>query len=236
MQKNYKLKSELLTLAFRLLIILVSIIGILAPTQNSFFGQFWFFTLQTNMLVIVVTLLLAISQICNFCKTKNHIFSRPWLKSLHIASTFYITITGVIYCFVLVPVAIMTNSPIASSLSYRDIFLHIFVPVLAIVDYFALDEKIHLSKSSAVLFLVYPFLYVLTIFSRAALGGSTFPGGSSYPYFFIDPTFNNQGWLTVIFYSALCLILFYLLALLYIFINNKLIDTNLFSRQKNDSN
>ncbi len=236
MQKNYKLKTELLILAFRLLIILISLIGILAPTQNTFWGQFWFFTLQTNMLVIIVTMLLAISQICNLCKIKNHIFSKPWLKILHIASTFYITITGVIYCFVLVPVAIMTNSPIAASLSYRDIFLHIFVPVLSIVDYFSLDAKIYLSKSSALLFLVYPFFYVLIIFSRAALGGNAFPGGSYYPYFFIDPTFNNQGWLAVIFYSALCLILFYLLALLYIFINNKLIEINYSSNKKSDSN
>jgi len=236
MQKDYKLKYEFLILTFRLFMILISLTGILAPTQNTFWGQFWFFTLQTNMLVIVITMLLIISQICKLCKISNSIIFKSWLNLLHIASTFYITITGVIYCFVLVPVAILTNNLISASLSYRDIFLHIFVPALSIIDYFALNDKIHISKSSAVLFLFYPFLYVLAIFSRAALGGSSFPGGSSYPYFFIDPTFNNQGWLPVIFYSTLCLILFYLLALLYIYINNKLIDPKLLSHQKNDSN
>ena len=220
--KLINLKKEFLLMSLRLIIIIISLIGIFAPTQNSFLGQFWFFTLQTNLFVIILMSILIISQIFKIFNTYPSFTSTSWFGMIRVSITFYITITGVIFCFILAPVAVITNSYIATSLNYRDIFLHIFVPMLTIIEYYSSEYKPMLKKSNALLFLIYPIIYVLSIFIRAALGGTAFPGGSIYPYFFIDPSFNNQGWLSVLFFISLCIIAFYLLALLYVFFNNKL--------------
>lgn len=216
-------KKELLDIIYRASIIVVSLIGICSPSQNSFFNQFWFFTLQTNSFVVIIMLTIIFVQIANLLGAKIKFINSVWFNYIKLSTTFYITITGFIYCFILAPVAIITNSPLATSITHRDIFLHVIVPIMTIIEYYLLSNKSILKSSDALLFLIYPILYVITIFLRAIFGGSPFPGGSIYPYFFIDPFFNNQGWDMVTFYIALCLISFYLLGLLYIYINNKII-------------
>ena len=165
-------------------------------------------------------------QILKLLKLNVSFFHTTIFNYFRISTTFYITITGFIYCFVLAPVAIITNSPLVTTVSYRDILLHIFVPIMTICEYYLFGHKTTLKKSDALLFLTYPVVYVSAIFLRATFSSITFPGGSLYPYFFIDPTFNNQGWLAVFYYSTICLIFFFLLGLLYIFLNNKLTDIN----------
>ncbi len=216
-------KIEILFFIFRLLIISIAAIGIFLPTENSFLGQFWFFTLQTTLFVVILMTAKIVFQILKFFGREFNFFKSTIFSYFQTAVTFYITITGVIFCFVLAPVALLTNSAFISSLKARDILLHIFVPLLTIIEYYVCEEKTFLRKRSALLFLIYPVVYVLLAFARAAIFQTAFPGGSKYPYFFIDPTFNGQGWSMVAFYCALFLLSFYFLGLLYIFINNKLI-------------
>lgn len=218
------IKIEILYFILRILIISISLLGIFHPSANTFWGQFWFFTLQTNLFVIILMIFKIIFQITHIFKVNFNISYKPWIHYLEIFIAFYITITGFIFCFILVPVALATNTAFISSLSYRDIFLHIFVPFLTLIEYYSCDNKILLKNKSAFLFLIYPLVYCLLTFARAFFGGKPFPGGSQYPYFFIDPTFNNQGWLVVICYFILCLLAFYFLALIFIFINNKIIN------------
>ncbi len=216
-------KKEFLYAAFRLSIITIALIGIFAETENSFLGQFWFFTLQTNLFVIILMLTKIIMQILSIFNQGYNFSNSVTFGYVKISITFYITITGTIFCFVLVPVALATNSSFVTDLSYRDIFLHIFVPLLTIIEYCSCEEKSLLKKRYALILLAYPIVYVVSIFIRALLGGKPFPGGSKYPYFFIDPTFNSQGWPMVFFYCIMLITSFYLLALLFIFINNKLV-------------
>lgn len=223
---KFGLKKEILFLIFRMLIIAISLIGIFAPTQNSFLGQFWFFSLQTNLFVVIMMTIMVVSQILNIFNIELKFISRKLFKFLRIATTFFISITAIIYCFLLAPVAIMTNSPLVAQVSYRDIFLHVLVPVLSIIEYYMLSQKYKLKLVHAFLFLIYPLLYMLSSFIRAGVSQTTFPGGSLYPYFFIDPTFNSQGWAPVFFSISLCLIGFFLLALLFIYFNNKLIKND----------
>lgn len=215
-------KNEFIILFFRVTIIAIALIGIFAPTANSFLGQFWFFTLQTNLFIVLIMSILVICKILNFLKIETTFIKNKIFSYLRLLTTFFITITGLIYCFILAPVAIVTNNLMSITLSYRDIFLHIFVPVLSIIEYFVLSEKVYIKIRSSFIFLIYPIIYVLSIFLRAGLGGTAFPGGSVYPYFFIDPTFYNQGWLAVCGYSIILLIGFYLLSLLFIYFNNKI--------------
>lgn len=225
MKLNYN-KIKFLILIFRLTIIALILIGIFAPTENTFGGQFWFFTIQTNMLILFSMLLLVFSQILNILKVSNNIHTQKWFIIFRMLSTFFISITCLVYCFILAPMVVVTNNLINVSLSYRDIFFHIFVPLLANIDFFFTSPKIILSFKSVFLFLIYPIIYVIAIFARVFLGGKTFAGGSVYPYFFIDPTFYNQGWFMVLFYLILLLIAIFLLALLYIYFNNSLLKKN----------
>ena len=231
--KRANIKYEILIILFRILTIIIILLGLFSKTQNGLLNQFWFFTIQTNTFVLIACLFSIIFQLLNLIYFSKHIEPPTILLTLKLSSTFYISITGFIYCFVLAPVAIITNSALELTLAYRDIFLHIFVPILSIIDYFVLSKKRQLSKTNAFLFLIYPICYLFLIFTRASLGGNAFAGGSSYPYFFIDPTFNSQGWLIVIYYCLICLIFFFLLALIYIYINNKLINKS--SLLKSDS-
>ena len=219
-------KYNLLILLFRLTIVAIAVTGIFAKTPNGFWGQFWFFTLQTNLFVTIMMITLIFNQILNFFNIKTTFTKSTWFFYLRILVTFFISITGLIFCFILTPVAIVTNNLISVTLSYRDIFLHIFVPILTIIEFFVLAPKIKIKQTSSYLFLIYPLIYTLTIFLRATFNGSTFPGGSIYPYFFLDPTFYNQGWTTVFCYSIILLVSFHLLSMLFIYFNNKLISAN----------
>ena len=185
--------------------------------------QFWFFTVQTNMFVVIIELFLGIGLILDIFKVKNNLTRNKLFSTTRLMVTFFITITGVIYCFVLAPAGILFGGKsVPLMLGVRNILLHVVVPVLSVVGYYKFCPKEQLSKHYAFLFLIYPFVYFIMVNLRVWLGGTAFYDGTLYPYFFIDPTINNQGWGMVAIYICVIIAIFYGLARLYIYANNKI--------------
>lgn len=219
------MKSKIFELVFKFLIVAFGICGIFLPDPNGMAKQFWFFTLQTNVFVVIFAAILCVCIVLELCCNKPVAFAtKKTFLTLKLMVSFFITITGVIYCFVLAPAGIIYNHPDAPNMfNLRNVLLHIVVPIMTVVDYFLFSPKIYISKKTAFAFLIYPIFYFLLVNVRVWCGGTPFYDGTMYPYFFIDPTLDNQGWGAVCLYLAVISILFYLLARLYIYLSNKVL-------------
>ena len=207
---------------FRISLISIIVIGLTAYTPNGEIGQFWFFTAQTNLFLLFLELTLVITNIFELFNVIVTFKYAKWFTFIRLLVTYCISITGLVYCFILAPVAFVTKSELIQNFGYRDILLHIFSPLMAFIDYIIFGTKHHVPVKMGILFLIYPIIYFVSINLRVWLGGSEFGIGSLYPYFFIDPTFLEQGWGMVAFYAAIFFVFFYLLASLFLYINDKL--------------
>ena len=215
--------KNIFKLVFRIAIIASVIVGIcLTPAARSS-EQFWFFTIQTNLFIATIELILVVCQILNMCKIKTPFAESKTFSFIRTLTTFFITITGLIYCFVLAPAGIyFDGEPLSVLFDARNVLLHVTVPIMSIVDHLFYCKKGDLKFKHAPIFLIYPIIYFAIVNLRVLFGGTPFVSGSYYPYFFLDPYLENQGWgMIAIYLSVICLI-FYGLAILYITIDKKL--------------
>ncbi len=216
------MKPKFFELFFRLTTAIVAIVGLGLSSPYGPAMQFWFFTSQTNAFVAVVELISVICITLQLCGKTPKFVNTKWFSILHLMTSFFITITGIIYCFILTPAGVIWGGKdISFMLNIRNIILHAIVPLMSILGYFIFTKKHPISKKLALLFLAYPLCYFVSVILRVAFGGKPFYDGTLYPYFFIDPTINNQGWELVSIWVILISISFYLLALLYIHLTNK---------------
>ncbi len=209
-------------------IVLLVLVSIIAQFIGKFYSQFWYFTLQTNSFIMIMSVVIIVVDIMALKNKEVKFVTSRWFNFFRLLTTFFITITGVVYMFVLAPVSIVVNklSP-ALVFNFTNLFLHLFVPTISIVSYVLFAKHGLVKYRDAFYFLIYPLLYLLLVNVRVWLGGgNTLLNNDKYPYFFIDPTFNNQGWGVVWCYIAGLIVAFYLLALLYIFIDKKLAKHN----------
>ncbi len=99
--------------------------------------------------------------------------------------TMCITVTFIIYHFILAPTAFIM-SPDYSLYSMRDIIVHYVVPFMMIFDWILLDKKGLYRITEPLLWIGLPYVYLIFALVRGYFGGSITPGGSKYPYFFLD--------------------------------------------------
>ncbi|MDR3021546.1 MAG: Pr6Pr family membrane protein [Clostridiales bacterium] len=150
------------------------------------------FTYQSNILVVLVLVTLA------FCdNTKFRYY-------LVYATTLAITVTGLVYNFVLYP---MTENQIVFS-AWSNFSLHALSMILMIVNYFVFEQKGNFNVRHLLVGLIFPLLYWIVFIS---IGGLI----DWYPYFFMNPTETSTVmlivWLTAL--MTIFLILGYLLVL-----------------------
>ena len=215
--------KNIFKLIFRLVIIASVIVGICLTPSARASEQFWFFTVQTNIFIAVVELILVVCQILNMFKIQTPFTGGKTFSFIRTLTTFFITITGLIYCFVLAPAGIyFDGEPISKLFDTRNVLLHVTVPIMSIIDHLFYCEKGGLKFKYAPIFLIYPVIYFVMVNLRVLFGGAPFVNNSYYPYFFLDPYLENQGWgMVAIYLSVICLI-FYGLAVLYIYIDKKI--------------
>ena len=210
-------------LIFRLTIIASVVVGICLTPVSRAVEQFWFFTIQTNIFVAIIETILVVCQILNMCKKQTPFIQNKTFSFVRILTAFFITITGLIYCFVPAPAGMFfDNEPFSKLFDVRNVLLHVVVPVMAIIDYLLYSKKGGLLYRHAPLFLIYPLIYFALVNFRVIFGGAPFASGSYYPYFFLDPYHENQTWGTIAIYIAIICLLFYGLACLYIFLDKRL--------------
>lgn len=143
---------------------------------------FSFFTIQSNVLVILLLLVIGIANLLGI--TKN-------IASLRGALTLYISMTGIIYFLLLAG----NETALQTTIPWVNIVLHYLLPIVVIADWIAFPPKHNVPFKHALLWLLYPFAYLLYTFTRGVVTGW-------YPYPFLNPL--TTGWPNVV---AVCLII-----------------------------
>lgn len=127
-----------------------------------------YFTILTNLMVAVTYAALALS---------GRVGSPVWLGGV----TLWIVITGVVYHLLLAA----TDTQDTAVSWYANIGLHSVVPGLVALWWLAAGPREGLGIHAALLWLLWPLLYVCYALLRGQIDGT-------YPYFFTDPT--RIGW------------------------------------------
>ena len=225
-----KISSD--ALIFRIVAFIISLTGIIMHLSAGRFMSEGFmikhnmayFTIQTNIFISVLFLILIIKTLVNR-KNTDKIKIAVINPVIHTGLTFYITITMLGFWVLLAPTTGINSSPYIFCSS---MLLHTVTPLLAIADFLIFVPHGRLVKKDVLKWLVYPAVYLVFVFIYSKtitepyysfnINGTKFD--LMYPYPFLDAAF--MGVKGVIIAVIVLIILFALLGLLYIWIDKKL--------------
>lgn len=178
-------KENLISAISKLLLVVGVIIGVWASLlQEGFFNpkHFLYYTIQSNIEIGIICLVSLL-----FIFSKKEIPSI--LYSLKFIFTVAITLTGLVFNFILYPASIFSTHPL-NPLSTANFFTHIFVPILSLIDFFAFDYKLKITKKTFLLGLITPLIYFIFVMFCTKVG-IRFSGNLFVPYFFLDYKVNS---------------------------------------------
>ena len=167
-----------ISLVLKAVVITSAVVGTLLSYlggRNTFMGGsvvFMYFTIQSNIAIAVIC------AIGTGFLLKDKETSRAW-HVIKFVGTVSITLTGVVFGFVLAP----TLGTLAWNI--QNILTHVVVPVAAVIDFFITCSTARIKKSNVFLVTIPPILYAI----YAGIGfieGWEFAGGLNYPYFFLN--------------------------------------------------
>ncbi|MCR4610606.1 MAG: Pr6Pr family membrane protein [Lachnospiraceae bacterium] len=170
--------QRIISLILKTVIVLSVLIGVimgaLASEANFMGGDtvFMYFTIQSNILIGLICLIGAILIITNRYENK------VWYIIKYIG-TVSITLTGVVFCFVLAP------GMGANAWNLVNVLTHVVVPVVSVIDFFVICTVTKIKKINALWVTVPPLLYAF----YAGIGyvnNWQFFEGYNYPYFFLN--------------------------------------------------
>ena len=139
-------------------LIIVGILGIIFTmfSAGTFMGDnkaLYYFTVQSNITIIGITIVFLVDTIRQLFKKES--FINQVLLKIKYVFTIAITITFLVFTVLLAP-----TLGIEYLLSYNNFSLHFIVPILAIVDFLLFDVYIKLTKFNCLLGLAMPVYYL----------------------------------------------------------------------------
>ena len=143
--------------------------------RHSFMGGsrvFMYFTIQSNIAMAIIC------GIGLYLIKKGGDVSRTWYI-IKFVGTVSITLTGVVFGFVLAPTLG------AYAWNIQNTLTHVVVPVVSVIDFFVIAPQARISKKNVFYVVIPPILYAI----YAAIGfvkGWEFADGINYPYFFLN--------------------------------------------------
>lgn len=184
-------RDLIISISLKSLVVLCVIIGIIFTFIQSEIErsqQLLYYTVQSNIWVGIIFAVFLIYEIISYRKGGENIIPN-WLLITKFAVTVAITLTCIVYNFVLYPSSLHTDDP-TNPLRVCSLFTHIIVPILAIYDYFKYDHKMKIKKTTFLWGLSTP-LYYLPFAIICANLGANFGDGQKFPYFFLDYELNT---------------------------------------------
>jgi len=175
---NISAKRRIVSLILKSAVIVSAVAGTAisaAAGSRAFMGGrtvFMYFTIQSNIAIA------AICAVGAFLLLRKRQIGTPWYV-VKLVGTVAITLTGVVFCFVLAP----TMGRHAWNL--QNILTHVAAPVFSIADYFATGVFGSVRKRSIFFVTLPPLAYAI----YAGVGyvrGWQFARGINYPYFFLN--------------------------------------------------
>ena len=172
---------------------------------------FMFFTIQSNIALAAICLIGLVKML------KDKPISNLWYI-IKFVGTISITLTGAVFCFVLVPAGTVWN--------LQNLLTHVVVPVAGILDFFVTGISSRIKKRNDLWVIVPPILYAI----YAGIGyvrNWQFADGYNYPYFFLNwgspagafgftdelPYMGSAWWILALFCALLITGMLYLLIL-----------------------
>lgn len=172
--KNQKWKSLVLKCVVILSAIIGTIMSYLAGRYSFMGGRhvFMYFTIQSNIAIAIIC------GIGAYLLLRNREISKLWYV-IKFVGTVSITLTGVVFGFVLAPTLG------AAAWNVQNTLTHLIVPVVAVIDFFVMSGAVSVKRINALYVIIPPILYAI----YAGVGyvkGWEFAEGINYPYFFLN--------------------------------------------------
>lgn len=170
--------NKRISLILKLIVILSAAGGVCMSAyggRDAFMGGsrvFMYFTIQTNI---------AIALICaygSYMILQDKAIGEAW-RIIKFVGTVSITLTGVVFTFVLAPTLGADAWNIPNTLT------HVIVPVAAVLDFFVSGTGAGIKKRDVLFVTIPPILYAIYAGIGYALGWE-FAEGYNYPYFFLN--------------------------------------------------
>ena len=171
-------KAKVLSIVFKCIVIVSSAVGIILSAiagAQSFMGGgrvFMYFTVQSNIAIALVCAVGAVLLL------RNQPVKNIWYLIKYVF-TVSITLTGVVFCFVLAP----TLGKHAWRLQH--VLTHVVVPLAAVLDFFVTGRYGSIKKRSVFFVIIPPLLYAIYT-GIAYVAKWEFSRGVHYPYFFLN--------------------------------------------------
>lgn len=175
---NISVSKTRLSFLFKIIVFVSAVGGTLLSylaSRDSFMGGstvFMFFTTQSNIAMAIISLI-------GFCYMIRARAAGAVWQVVKFVGTIAITLTGVVFCFVLAP----TLGEDAWNI--QNILTHVVVPVFSVIDFFIVSSAFDIKKSSVFYVIIPPILYAI----YAGIGyvnNWQFAQGYNYPYFFLN--------------------------------------------------
>ncbi len=172
------MKTKVFSLILKAIVIVSAAVGVFLSayaSRNTFMGGnrvFMYFTIQSNIAVAILSLIGAVLLL------RPARISDAWYV-VKFVGTVSITLTGVVFCFVLAP----TLGRFAWNA--QNVLTHVVVPLAAILDFFVTGPYGSISKRD-VLFVTLPPLAYAIYAGIGYAAGWEFSQGVRYPYFFLN--------------------------------------------------
>ena len=196
----------------------------LVTMSNLFGGGFTARALAyyTNLssIALMIYLLCSITHTAKDIMQKGIGGTSTFLPAVKRPFVWMVTITVVIYHFILAPMAFRMNLTY-QLFSLPDILIHYVTPLGFILDWLLFDEKGRTKIKDPLKWLIIPFAYVVFVFIRAEVGQPLNRHGTRFPYFFLDIDILPVG--QVAGYLLFCLVGFIALGYIY-FLADKYIN------------
>ncbi len=175
--KNYSKGQRNVSYILSIVAIISVIVGVVLSALAgvvAFMGGyrvFMYFTIQSNIAVAIL------SCIGIYYISKDRV-GKIW-PIVKFVGTVSITLTGMVFCFVLAPALG------AEAWNIQNILTHVVVPLTAIVDFFVVGQSYSISKKSVFFVIIPPLLYAIYAGIGYAVGWK-FSETTTYPYFFLN--------------------------------------------------
>ncbi len=174
---SYTQTQKRISYAFKIVVFISAILGTFLSAyagKDSFMGGsrvFMYFTIQSNIAMAIISCV-------GLCYMMKDRISGTWAV-IKFVGTVSITLTGIVFCFVLAP------TMGAAAWNVQNILTHVVVPIVSVLDFFVSGLSLSIKKKSVFYVVIPPSLYAIYAGVGYALGWQ-FAEGINYPYFFLN--------------------------------------------------
>lgn len=186
-------KNKYAALSFRLFCLIFTLVGLLTQIDvfsgNINFGQFMYYTIQSNLLALFLFTLLTVKTVQDI-RSGSELGHSNHYPRFEMVCCIDLLLTMLVYWFMLAPGAFSMGGD-RGLLSFSNLALHLFVPLFCLVDYFLFAKPGHLKYKDVYSVTIYPLFYVLFTTAAGLMGYvyriSPADGRAvRFPYFFFD--------------------------------------------------